>query len=151
MKRWTKRLVRAVTSAVVGAGLALTASNALAASTEGACDVYVGHDQYTAFFWLDYHTSGSFDYPDTYRWRLLGTGLGNKNNVVARVKTVNTGGTDSVKHTYISGDNVPAGSSSRQISNVRVSRGSSMYGAYEFVFDRANDSDPRCTGRTKSV
>jgi hypothetical protein len=77
--------------------------------------------------------------------------MGNKNNVEARVKTVNTGGDDPTHHTYISPDSVKKGSRTQPISGyVNVARGKKFYGAFRFAFDRPDEADPKCPGRTTS-
>ncbi|TDD99978.1 hypothetical protein [Jiangella asiatica] len=141
----------------VGTAVALAASvvvaataPAAAATTSGSCST----GGYFALFRLEYVNHGEYHYPEEFSWGISHNDgrLGDKNNVQARVKTVNTGGTDTVHYTWISGDNVEAGGGFHRIPDaVSVPRGRSMYGALEFVFDRPDDSDPRCTGRTKSV
>jgi hypothetical protein len=130
--------------------VALPAATANAEGTSGTCEA----SGYYANFSLIYHNSGSYHYPDQYSWT-IGRGqndIGTHNNVEARVKTVNPGGDDRVHHTYISPDSVKAGHSTSNIPNsVKVPRNDSMYGAFRFVFDKPDDGDPRCTGRTTSV
>ncbi|TDD99977.1 hypothetical protein [Jiangella asiatica] len=139
----------AAAAAAATAMLVVPATTAAAGESTGRCSA----DSYRAEFTLWYTTKGAYDYPDEYTWYIY-TPRGEityKNNVQARVNSVNTGGTDPIHHTWISADNIRSGGDEQAIDGVRVSRTKSMYGAFEFVFDRPDDSDPRCTGRTTSV
>lgn len=138
-----------VVAGVVVAGAVLAAPSASAAAVSGGCEA--DWDTY-ANFALNYHNAGSHWVMDSYWWQIGGpSSMGGKNNVEARVKIVNTGGDDPVKHTYISGDNVKKGSRTQPIDGyVNVPRGKKFYGAFRFVFDRPNEGDPKCTGRTTS-
>jgi hypothetical protein len=134
----------------VAATALLPVATANAAGTSGSC----GASGYYANFALVYHNAGSYHYPDKFEWT-LGKGqnsMGNRNNVEARVKTVNTGGDDPTHYTHISPDSVKPGAGSHNIpGSVSVAKSRSMYGAFRFVFDKPDDDDPRCTGRTASV
>ncbi|MBP2320537.1 hypothetical protein JOF56_000922 [Kibdelosporangium banguiense] len=142
----------AVAAIAAGAVVVLPAAQASAGETGGNCD----SGRYTANFWLNYHTSGSYDYPDYFRWELRvrnGGQLGNRSNVNAKVKSVNSGGTgDPVHYEWPSADNIGPGFETHFIPNsVKVARNKSMYASYQFIFDKPGGSDPSCTGRTDSV
>ncbi|MBP2320538.1 hypothetical protein JOF56_000923 [Kibdelosporangium banguiense] len=142
----------AVIAAIIGAGVTLPVVQANASTTGSRSCSASG---YVANFWLEYHASGSYDYPDKFHWELLagGSRLGNRSNVNAKIRSVNSGGTgDPVHYEWPSQDNIGPGRDSHTIPNsVKVARSKSMYASYQFIFDRPNDSDPRCTGRTPSV
>jgi hypothetical protein len=121
-------------------------ASASAATVTGSCSSSGSTANYSAV----YSTSGSTDNITTLKWTLGGSHtLGGKNNVEARAKYDKTLGSDTIKHTWISGDNIHTGSTSLPVSGWDMAHSETSYVEYKFAFDIPG-GDPHCTGHTAS-
>ncbi|MGH3809853.1 MAG: hypothetical protein ACRDRU_25185 [Pseudonocardiaceae bacterium] len=130
-----------------GVSVALSMTSASAATSVGSCS----KDGYYANYSVSYHYSGGYDYIDSYNWT-IGKG-GSRNNVEARTKAdKNFGRQDPIYDTWISGDNIRAGSGTHKVGNgVKVPGNEKMYVEFKFTFDKPNSGDPKCEGHTRNV
>lgn len=142
----------AVLIVAAGASMALSMTPASAATSPGSCSSDEG---YFANYWVSYHTSGGYDYIDSYNWTIgHGEGrIGPHNNVEARTKHhKNLGRDDPTYHTWISEDNIQAGDDSHQVGNeVKVPTKEPMYVEFKFIFDKPDADDLSCKGHTRNV
>lgn len=133
-----------VVAPIAVAGMLFSGATASAGTVTGSCSSSGSTANYSAV----YSTSGSNDNITTLKWTLAGShALGGKNNVEARAKYDKTLGHDTIKHTWISGDNVHAGSSSLAVSGWDMARSEDSYVEYKFAFDIPG-GDPHCSGHT---
>lgn len=137
-----------VAAACAGA-LVLPATQASAANSGTAsCDA----GGFTATFWLEYHNSGNFTYPDQYQWTSSGPSQGNRNNFEGWVYDSAPGGAANQLHHWVSGDNIKKGAGNKEIPpSVRSHRSRHTWGKFHFIFDKPDAGDPRCGDRTPNI
>lgn len=137
--------VRGLAVSAAAAALVLhTAGPASAAQVGGSCIV----GDFSAAVYLNYHNSGSYHDVDSYSWIINGQKNSTKNNVHGKLRRVIPGGYEQL-HSFAR-DDVHNGGGERSVDGL-YPNSYALYVTMEFIFDRNNGSDPRCTAVTPTV
>jgi hypothetical protein len=148
---------------IVGIFATVTAFSAPMASAAPSLGRSIGScssEGYTANYAVTYTSTDQYNEIAKITWQIDGPadhdgnpGVGSHNNVEARVKYDNSLGHDAIYYTWISDDNVPAGSRSVDLGGqqIRIPTSRKMYVEFKFTFDRPDAGDPSCKGHTRNV
>ncbi|MDF5757916.1 hypothetical protein [Spongiactinospora sp. TRM90649] len=130
-------------SLIVSGALLATAPSANAASVRGSCSV---SDGYSATGAINYTNSGSNHRVSHYSWTLRGQRGRTSNNVNAQVRKHRNNLPDQRVHSWSTGS--ARNGTGRAPINKTWPKSHTLFGQIQFIFDKNNAPDPRCTVHT---